>query len=149
MSKIDKIITFGKMAKVVSGLSKDTSTKVGAIILRPDFTIVSVGYNGFAKGVDDTLDRWNNRELKYKLVIHAEENAILTSKEDLTGYSLICTHYPCSLCASKIIQKGISSVYYFNTPRTDHNCELTDAIFKECRVKQFDYSEYFNCSNVH
>ena len=64
------------MASVISKLSKDPSTKVGAVIVRPDNSIASVGYNGFPKGFPDEESYWNNRDLKYKIVTHAEENAL-------------------------------------------------------------------------
>ena len=66
------------IAKSVSQWSKDPSTKVGAVLVR-DNRIVSVGYNGFPEGVDDSEERYNNRELKYDLVVHAEVNAIISA----------------------------------------------------------------------
>lgn len=66
---------FLSLAKHVAGWSKDPSTKVGCVIAK-DKRIVSVGYNGFPEGIRDTYERLNNRELKYQIVQHAEENAI-------------------------------------------------------------------------
>jgi deoxycytidylate deaminase len=39
--------------KVAEGWSKDPSTKVGAVIVRPDLTVASIGYNGFPRGMSD------------------------------------------------------------------------------------------------
>lgn len=132
MSKIDVFI---EMVQVYSKLSKDPRTKVGAMILRPDFSLVSTGYNGFPPGFPDTEDYWSNRDIKNAIVIHAEENALDYAKgEDLTGCTLICTHYPCPRCAAKIIKRKISNVIYLNDKREDHSCGLTDKLFNEVGI---------------
>jgi dCMP deaminase len=74
------------IAREVSTASKDPSTKVGAVIVRPDWTVAAMGYNGFPRGIADTPERLNDRETKYALVTHAEVNAILTAREPLHGY---------------------------------------------------------------
>ncbi|AMQ66003.1 dCMP deaminase [Stenotrophomonas phage vB_SmaS-DLP_6] len=102
---------FAQLAKLVSLWSKDPSTKVGSVIVRPDKTIASVGFNGFPKGVPDTPEWYEDREIKYKLVKHAEENAILFSQESLEGYTLyVYPLPPCSQCAGDIVQRGIKRV---------------------------------------
>ena len=59
MKKSNKWETrFLEMARLVSGWSKDPSTKVGAVIVRPDKTIASVGYNGIAIGVKTRKPDW-------------------------------------------------------------------------------------------
>ena len=62
LSKWDE--RFIELARLVAAWSKDPSTKVGAVIVRPDRTVASVGFNGFARGVDDTEERLNDRALK-------------------------------------------------------------------------------------
>lgn len=101
---------FLELADHVSEWSKDPSTKVGCVIVRPDKTIASVGYNGFPRNVDDCEERYNDRELKYLMVKHAEENAADFAKESLTGYTAYVTHHPCSNCTGTLIQKGISCI---------------------------------------
>ncbi len=101
---------FFELAFTVAEWSKDPSTKCGAVIVRPDNTIASVGFNGFARGVEDTEERYNTRETKLQLVLHAEENAILSAHEKLTGYTIYCNFMTCSSCAARIIQSGISRV---------------------------------------
>lgn len=97
------------MARLVSTWSKDPSTKVGAVIVDGDRRVVSVGYNGFAKGVGDDEERYENRETKYALVVHAEKNAILFARRDLTGCTLYTYPFPpCSQCAAFVIQSGIT-----------------------------------------
>lgn len=97
------------LAVLVSGWSKDPSTKIGAVIARPNKTIASVGFNGFPRGIADD-SRLNSRGLKYPIIIHAELNAILNCYERPEGYNLYCTVPPCGQCAAAIIQSGIRSV---------------------------------------
>lgn len=101
---------FLELADHISQWSKDPSTKVGCVIVRPDKTIASVGYNGFPRNVDDCEERYNDRELKYLMVKHAEENAADFAKESLTGYTAYVTHHPCSNCTGTLIQKGITCI---------------------------------------
>lgn len=101
---------FLQLAQHIAGWSKDPSTQVGAVIVRPDRTIASLGFNGFARGVDDSDDRLQNRDVKLTLTIHAEENAILSAHERLAGYWLYTSHHPCDRCASRIVQAGIGRV---------------------------------------
>ena len=103
---------FLQMAELVASWSKDPSTNVGAVITRPDNTIVSLGFNGFPRGVEDDPELLNDRKEKYARVIHAEMNAVLNAG----GNSLKdCTLYtwplpPCSNCAAMIIQAGIRRI---------------------------------------
>lgn len=91
--------------------SRDPSTKVGAVIARPDKTIASLGYNGFPRGVEDLGSRYTDRETKYRFVCHAEANAIVAAREPLHGATLYCTPFPpCQECAKLIIQAGIGKV---------------------------------------
>ncbi|GAA0005392.1 hypothetical protein BDS110ZK4_26760 [Bradyrhizobium diazoefficiens] len=102
---------FLKVAQAVSTASKDPSTKVGAVIVRPDRTMASFGYNGFPRGIADTDERLNNREVKYDLVVHGEINAILTAREPLHGYTLYTWPFiTCKRCSLHVIQAGIKRV---------------------------------------
>lgn len=99
------------LAKEISTWSKDPSTKVGAVIVRPDNTIASMGYNGFPRGMSDSPDLYADRDIKLSRVVHAEMNAILHSHESLQGYTLYT--YPfitCDRCAVHVIQTGIVRV---------------------------------------
>ena len=85
--------------------------KVGAVLVRPDRTIAAVGFNGFPRGVLDHAERYDDRPTKYEMVVHAELNALLSSRESLEGYTLYVTPLPpCSQCAAAIIQRGIRKV---------------------------------------
>ena len=102
------------MAKEVATWSKDPSTQVGAIAVGDKGQILSQGYNGFPRGVKDTPDRYEDREQKYKYIVHGEMNAIYNachSGASLNGATLYVTGLPvCSECAKGIIQVGIKKV---------------------------------------
>ena len=109
---------FIDLAKEIASWSKDDSSRVGAVIVRPDRTICSVGFNGFPRGIKDSRDAIANRDTKLLRMVHAELNAILSAKEPLTGYSLFVWPFqPCAQCAAAIIQAGIANVY---CPFNDH-----------------------------
>lgn len=133
-----KLQVFIDIVNSYAKLSKDPRTKVASLILRRDFSIISGGYNGFPAGFPDSEEYWNDRERKNAMVIHSEENAIdYAGSNDLTGSILICTHYPCPRCAAKIVKRRIAYVYYLNDKRADHNCSLTDDIFRKANVHTF------------
>jgi len=130
---------FMGLAHHVATASKDPSTRVGAVIVDEDRIVKGMGYNGFARGVVDDLSRYADRALKYKLVVHAEANAILNANGSLRGCYLYCTHHPCTSCASLIIQAGIHTVIYEpSTPefakRWADDIKLVNEIFREAGV---------------
>ena len=112
MSKWDSY--FMELAKHVSSLSKDESTKIGAAIVGPDKEIRSTGYNSFPRGVNDDEPNRQTRPMKYKWIEHAERNAIFNAARigvSLKGCTLYCSKWvPCTDCARAIIQSGITEV---------------------------------------
>jgi len=106
---------FLEMAKLVSTWSKDPSTQTGAVIVGPDRTILGVGYNGFPREMEDTPERYANREEKYSRIIHCEMNALLSVRRPVPDGSILYT-YPflsCDRCVVHMIQTGI---YEFVAP---------------------------------
>ena len=132
-------LRFMELAKHISQWSKDPSSKIGAVIVDADRRIVSTGFNGFPRGVVDYVQRLENRELKYKMILHAEENAIMFAKQNLEGCSLYVTNMPpCSHCAALIIQSGIKHVYAPKGSIPDRWAEsiaITKQMFLESEVK--------------
>jgi len=102
------------LAKEVSTWSRDPSTKVGAVVVGDHGQLLSQGYNGFPRGVGDSAARYKNRDVKYKLVVHAEMNAIYNAGLNgisLDGATLYVYGCPiCNECAKGIIQVGIKKV---------------------------------------
>lgn len=105
-------LTWLNIAKEVSKLSKDPSTKVGAVIVSKDNRKFSIGYNGFAKGYPDSKEVWNAKEQKHLRVIHAEENAIINCPFDTVGCKIYITISPCHRCIPRLINAGMESVYF-------------------------------------
>jgi len=101
---------FLDLADHIAAWSKDPSTKVGCVIVNHNRIVVSVGYNGFPRGVNDNSERYNDRSLKYLLVQHAEANAISSAREPLEGFTAYVTQHPCSSCAGLLIQAGIKRI---------------------------------------
>jgi len=115
---------FLELAKLVSTWSKDPSTQVGAVLVNPLNQVVGLGYNGFPRGVEDTDERLNNRELKYPMVVHAEVNAIVQAGHEARGSLLYV--YPsfmlppiCADCAGVAIQAGVVGIVGYNPDPED------------------------------
>lgn len=105
---------FMTLALVASLKSKDPSTQVGAVIIdNKTRKLVSSGYNGFPRYIDDDQIPQTRPE-KYFYVVHAELNAILHAQRELASCSLYATVFPCSECMKAIIQTGVKQVVYLN-----------------------------------
>src|SRR5690348_15713400 len=103
-----------RLAWEVSQQSKDPSSRVGSYISDYMHRPVSFGFNGFPRGIRDD-DRLLDRDTKYKMVVHAEMNAILNATRDLFGCTIYVYPYcPCAPCASAIIQTGMKRVVCVN-----------------------------------
>ena len=106
---------FLKLAEHISGWSKDPSTKVGCVVVGEDREIRSTGFNGFPRGIADDAARLEDREQKYPLICHAEENAIMHAARiglSLKGCTAYVTWPPCTRCARSLIQAGVIEVVY-------------------------------------
>jgi len=100
-----------KVARTVSELSKDPMTQIGVVIVTSDNRQCSVGYNGFAVGIDETESKWQ-RPTKYEYVIHGEINAIMNCPFDTKGCKIYLTHTPCHRCIAHLVNAGITEVYF-------------------------------------
>lgn len=108
---------FMGLAYLSSLRSKDPNTKVGACIVDRDHKVVSIGYNGMPRNINDDDLSWNKGEgldSKYLYVCHAEFNAILNCRDgtNLKDCTLYVTLFPCNECAKAVIQTGIKEVVY-------------------------------------
>lgn len=105
-------VRFMELATFIAGWSKDPSTQVGAVIANSNTKrVVSMGFNGFPAGVEDTEERLGTREIKYEMVVHAEANALLFAGPAAEGCTLYVTPLPpCARCAVLVIQSGITRV---------------------------------------
>lgn len=140
ISKWDK--RYMEIAREVSRWSKDPSSKIGAVAVDNKGHILCTGYNGFPRGIKDTEERLNNRELKYSMIVHAEMNAIFNATYNgvcLDGGTMYVSGLPCcSNCALGIISTGIKRVVMEGDPtneRWKNSWEITARLFDEAKVK--------------
>ena len=134
---------FLDMAKLVSTWSKDPSTKVGAVIVDPSNRLISVGYNGFPKGVTDD-ERLFDRDKKYDIIVHAEVNAILFANKTLDGCTMYTSPFqPCPRCAGLIIQSGIRRVVSIvnSNPRWVEDFSTAKQLLLEAKIRLDIYEE--------
>ncbi len=132
---------FIDLARHIAGWSKDPSTKVGCVVVGPDREIRSTGFNGFPRGIDDSSERLSDRDKKYPLICHAEENAIMHAARigvSLKDCSAYVTWPPCTRCARSLIQAGVRMVYYpggLEIPeRWGEDFEMSTSMFRESGV---------------
>lgn len=144
---------FLNIAKEVSTASKDPSSKLGAVVVDEMGRVVGTGYNGFPRGVQDTEERYNDRELKYELVVHAEVNAIITAGDRARGSTLYV--YPgwgrpcmCTGCCKVAIQSGIKRVVGLLRPvdeerfkRWEASLKLAQMMCDEAGIETVTYNE--------
>jgi dCMP deaminase len=113
--------------------SKDTNTKVGAVIIDNDNKVVSIGYNGFPRGVDDSKYPMNREgdylDTKYPYIVHAELNAILNAPRSVKDCTMYVTLFPCNECAKAIIQSSITKIVFESNKYKD-----TDAVKASIRM---------------
>lgn len=135
-----------ELAKHIASWSRDPSTQVGAIISDPRHIVVGLGFNGFPRGVHDEEERYNDREQKYAMVVHAEANAILMAGDRCKGATLYV--YPsfvlppiCNECAKLVIQSGIREVVGYEpdpnegrAARWKQSIEISQQMCKEAGV---------------
>ncbi len=127
------------LALHVSGWSKDPRTGVGAIIANGKRDI-DIGYNGFPEGIADLKDRLNDYDLKHKLIIHAEKNAMDNSTKNLVGRTLYVTYPPCVLCTVSIISRKLGRVVtLLSSPEKMEkhhvDIELSKELFIEAKIR--------------
>jgi dCMP deaminase len=119
IAKIDSWdIFYLNMARYVATKSKDPSTKAGAVIVRPDHTLCSIGFNGFPKGMNDDPSILADREKKYSRTVHCEENAMIFSHDEtVQGYTLYTWPFAsCDRCCVSQIQAGIKRFVFPEMP---------------------------------
>lgn len=124
-------------AAQVSTWSKDPTTKTGAVLVDKNHQVISIGFNGFPRGIRDD-ERLNDRNMKYEMIVHCEINALIFAARDVRGSTLYT--YPfisCSRCASVMIQAGITRVVApKNTiDRWEDNLKLSRILFMEAGVE--------------
>lgn len=112
---------FLKMAFLVAERSTCRRHHIGAIIIK-DRHVLTTGYNGAARNIDDclklgclrnTLNIPSGERHEICRAIHAEQNAIIQAGVhgvNIDGGTLYCTHSPCIICAKMIVNAGLKRV---------------------------------------
>ena len=131
-----------ELAKFFSTWSKDPSSQIGAVAIGSKGQVLAQGYNGFPRKVDESRHRLDDRETKYKYVVHAEMNCIYNASYNgakLDGATMYVYGLPvCHECAKAIIQVGITRVVVpiIDLPeRWKESTDLTMTMFEEAGVE--------------
>lgn len=125
---------FIALSKHIAEWSKDTNSKNSAIIVDSDNIVLSMGYNGFPRGCDDSIKSRYDRPDKYLYTEHAERNAIFHAARhgvSIKGCTMYVTMFPCADCARAIIQSGIETLV---APKPDVDHERWGPHFKASLV---------------
>lgn len=132
-----------KMADLIASRSKDRSAKIGAVLVK-DNAVISMGYNGFPRGVNDDVEARHERPAKYSYTEHGERNAILNAARhgiSTFGSTMYTQGVPCADCSRAVIQAGCSRVVaYWQAnerifPGWIESCRMGREMLEEAGVK--------------
>lgn len=140
---MSKYVRFLPVAQAFADMSKDTSTKVGAVVLSDERVVLSSGWNGAPRGCAADEDARFERPEKYWWACHAEMNVVAQAARhgvSLLGGTMVVTHAPCMICARLIVQAGIIRVVYPEpdksfAARWAEDITRSTALFAECGVE--------------
>ncbi len=134
------------LAEEIASWSKDPSTQIGAVAIGAKGQVLSQGYNGFPRGIEDHSWRLDDRTTKYKYVVHAEMNCIYNATYNgvsLQGATIYIHGLPvCHECAKGLIQAGIKRVVYQADEipeKWKESNQLTIELFSEANI---DYEKF-------
>ena len=135
---------FMNVARLASWRSKDPSKKVGCCIVDGKSNrILSIGYNGFPRGVPDGALPWDKDgpwlQTKYPYVVHAEANAILNADVSLRGATVYVTLFPCNECAKLLVQAGVKQIYYVDS-KTNDACTASARLLRLADIEITQYT---------
>jgi dCMP deaminase len=136
--RISKDEMFMRMAEVAALRSTCLRLSVGAIITNWDqTTVVSLGYNGNARGLDNGCDTTTPGACG---CIHAELNALLKAPYG-PSLRLYTTHSPCQACAKLVLNSSVKQVYYRIAYRSLAGLNLLESV-KHVEVEQLHRASY-------
>jgi dCMP deaminase len=129
------------LATMIGSWSKDRSRGVGCVFVGSANQILSTGYNGLPRGIDDDVKERHERPEKYDWFEHAERNAIYNAARSgtiLHGSEVYSSLFPCVACARAIVQVGASTVVAHHPDLDDdrwgREFEMSMAMLKEAGV---------------
>jgi dCMP deaminase len=119
---VDSILNWDEyfmlQAMIASFKSKDPATKVGSVFVDEHNHQITMGYNGFVAGIDESQLPWGKdksqplEHQKYGYVVHSEANAILHAPRSLRNSRCYVTLFPCNECAKLLASSGVKEVIY-------------------------------------
>ncbi|MBT6689839.1 hypothetical protein HN903_00765 [archaeon] len=135
MGEKEKDIYFLRMAFLAAkNLSQDVNTQTGAIVVSPDFKLISVGANRVNFGDPRRYEGRGERKVfgrpeKYEIITHAERDTQYCANragQTLVDCTLYTTWVPCDTCAELTVNNGIkryvthqSTMDWYNEARKD------------------------------
>ena len=135
---------FINIAEQVKLKSKDKNTQIGVVVVGKDNSIVSTGYNSFARGINDDIDERQEKPEKYFWFDHAERNAIYNAARiglSTLGTTMYMTcGISCADCARAIINSGISKIILrtgrgATTQKWQESSKRSMQMFKEAGIE--------------
>ena|SRR6056300_55292 len=140
-----KLNAFTNILLSIRDLSNSSTTKVGCMALKKDFSkIASFGYNGSYSGADVNKETGTEED---SLIpgesgfIHAEVNMIAKFQEyDPQNYIILLTLSPCKMCTKILVNAGFKHVYWLQDYRDISHLQ----IFNECNVTHGKISNLLN-----
>lgn len=132
-----------QMADLIASRSKDRSIHIGAVLVK-DGAVISLGYNGFPRGVDDNVEARHDRPAKYGYTEHGERNSIYNAARAGTstmGSTMYTQGVPCADCARAVIQAGVTKlVAYYQAddtvmPKWKESCAVGREMLDEAGVE--------------
>jgi dCMP deaminase len=142
-----KLSIFFEMILPLKKLSHDPKHQVVSAIIPDDFSgIRAVGYNGNASGLDHERDSIEHGESGF---LHAEENALMKAglhQVDASKYIMINTLAPCYMCAKRILNNNLETVFYLEEYKSDtRGVELLRSQGVHCeQISVEDFEKYQN-----
>lgn len=132
------------LAALVATWSKHPDFKVGAVAIGEFGQVLSTGFNGYPRGVQEEVTRRSEGLLP--LTIHAETNLIFNCT--LTGQSLrgstvyVSGLFPCLECSKSLVQVCVAEIVYYKSAllRPDSEAwkdswDFANLVFDEANVR--------------
>lgn len=139
---------FMSVAESSAKLSRDPSTKVGAVIVN-NKRIKSTGFNGAPRNFPDELVPMNSTgdrliHQKNTYMCHAELNAVLNydgNIMDLQNADVYVTVSPCSRCACMLAQVGVKRIIYKEKYHRVEETEAAEYILSTSGIEYVKFDE--------
>ena len=142
-------LRFKNIALEIGEWSKDPSCKVGCIAVR-DRRVIATGYNGFPVGISDDKEDYDNREIKYDRIVHAEKNMIYNACRhgvSLVGATVYVSGLPvCGECSKGLVQCGIKRIVMPSIESSNSRWKESGTRGKELMIEAgievYEYNQY-------